>query len=42
MKGVPGSEAHDVVDAWLDDREVDFVTLRHGEAGCFIARIDRA
>ena len=37
----PGKEADDFIRRCLDDPEVDFVALRHGEAGCFITRIDR-
>jgi hypothetical protein len=38
---VPGGRADQVIRAQLDDERVDFVTLRHGEAGCFIATVDR-
>ena len=36
-----GEQADDVIREYLGDATVDFVTLRHGEAGCFISRIDR-
>ena len=37
----PGKKADQVIRACLDDPAIDFVALRHGEAGCFIARADR-
>ena len=39
---VPGVRAHGVIEACLAEEQIDFVFLRHGEAGCHIARIDRA
>lgn len=36
-----GEEADEVIRTCLQDTNVDFVALRHGEAGCFIARADR-
>lgn len=39
---VPGAQADAVIRERLDDAQVDFVTLRHGQAGCFIARVDRS
>jgi hypothetical protein len=36
-----GQAAPGVVDTYLTDEQIDFVFLRHGEAGCHIARIDR-
>lgn len=38
---IPGDEADRIIRDCLDDDEIDFVILRHGEAGCFITRIDR-
>ena len=38
----PGQEADDLIRAYLAEGDIDFVALRHGEAGCFIARADRA
>jgi len=37
----PGENADQVIRTCLHDANVDFVALRHGEAGCFIARADR-
>lgn len=37
----PGGEADDLIHEILGTRDVDLVVLRHGEAGCFIARVDR-
>lgn len=38
----PGSEAVVLIEACLADPAVDFLFLRHGEAGCHIARVERA
>ena len=37
----PGENADQVMRTCLQDTTVDFVALRHGEAGGFIARADR-
>jgi len=37
----PGGQADALIREYLTDRDIDFVALRHGEAGCFIARADR-
>lgn len=37
----PGTTADQVIRSCLQDAVVDFVALRHGEAGCFIARVER-
>lgn len=44
LRSVPitGNQIDKVLDDLLADLEVDFLFLRHGEAGCHIARIDRA
>lgn len=36
-----GPDTREVVDGFLGDPRVDFVFLRHGEAGCHIARVER-
>ncbi len=36
-----GNEADRVIRECLSRPEIDFVLLRHGEAGCFISRVDR-
>ena len=36
-----GDAAEQVIEACLADEQIDFLFLRHGEAGCHIARIDR-
>lgn len=36
-----GEHADPLIREYLDEVAVDFVTLRHGQAGCFIATIDR-
>jgi len=43
LQSVParGEKADRVIRTLLRDAHVDFVALRHGEAGCFIARADR-
>ena len=33
--------ADEVIESCLAEEQIDFVFLRHGEAGCHIARIDR-
>jgi hypothetical protein len=33
--------AYETIDALLRDSRVSFLHLRHGEAGCFIARVER-
>jgi len=38
----PGERADDLIRDYLGVGDIDFVALRHGEAGCFIARVDRA
>jgi len=38
----PGADADTLIREYLGDDDIDFVALRHGEAGCFIARADRA
>ena len=37
-----GEDADAVLSAMLDDAAVDYLYVRHGEAGCHIARVDRA
>ncbi len=37
-----GDEAEDVIKACLTQPGVDFLFLRHAEAGCHIARVDRS
>lgn len=37
-----GTTADQVIRTFLQDASVDFVALRHGEAGCFVARVERA
>jgi len=39
---IDGGQADALILEYLGDAAVDLVTLRHGEAGCFISRIDRA
>ena len=39
---IPGEAANEVITALLDNLDVDFLFLRHGEAGCHIARVDRS
>ncbi len=41
LRVVPGNEST-VLGNLLDDERVRFLHLRHAEAGCFIARVDRA
>ena len=36
-----GAAASELVTDFLADPRIDFVFLRHGEAGCHIARVDR-
>lgn len=38
----PGEGADALIREYLGDDDIDFVALRHGQAGCFIARADRA
>jgi hypothetical protein len=38
---IRGEDADRVIGECLDIHGVDLVVLRHGEAGCFIARVDR-
>jgi hypothetical protein len=38
---IPGIDADRVIQELLDNSAIDFVALRHGEAGCFIGRVDR-
>lgn len=38
----PGAAADALIEACLADPAVDFIYLRHGEAGCHIARVERA
>ncbi len=38
----PGEGAEDVIGACFAEPEIDFLFLRHGEAGCHIARVDRS
>lgn len=38
----PGAKADALIEACLADPTVDFIFLRHGEAGCHIARVERA
>ena len=40
-ESTPGDAADEVIEACLAEEQIDFVFLRHGEAGCHIARIDR-
>ena len=40
-KAAPGEDLDPVILEYLSDAEIDFVAIRHGEAGCFITRIDR-
>lgn len=39
---VTGPAVTGVVEQLLADREVSFLHVRHGEAGCHVARVDRA
>lgn len=41
-RATAGVDAPGIVEAILDQETVDFVFLRHGDAGCHIARVDRA
>ena len=40
-ESTPGDAADEVIESCLAEEQIDFVFLRHGEAGCHIARIDR-
>lgn len=41
-RAVTGEHVDAVLEELLSDATVEFLHLRHGEAGCFIARVDRA
>lgn len=41
-RAIVPDEASGILSALLDDSRVLFLHLRHAEAGCFIARVDRA
>lgn len=38
----PGNAAEDVIGSFFAEPEIEFLFLRHGEAGCHIARVDRS
>jgi hypothetical protein len=40
-QAVHGEHVDAVLEEMLADATVDFLHLRHGEAGCFVARVDR-
>lgn len=40
-ESVPGTEAGPLIESLLEDPDAAFAFLRHGEAGCHIARADR-
>ena len=41
-RAVPGAHADAVLEEMFANSAVEFLHLRHAEAGCFIARVDRA
>jgi hypothetical protein len=41
-RAVRGERAEEVLEEMLADATVEFLHLRHGEAGCFITRVDRS
>ncbi len=42
LERTDGDDVGDAINRLLQDRDVDFVNVRNTEAGCFVARIDRA
>ena len=39
---VPGTDVDALIEQLFEDDDVDYINVRHGEAGCHIVRIDRA